>query len=114
MLAGLQAIDGAAWQEFVCRYSPAIHHWVRRRGVSEVDACDITQEFMFKLLSSLRDGSYDRSKGSFRAWLKAVVTNAARDWFRRTKRYGEVLEQVSASDSTDSIAGALQQDERLA
>ena len=77
---------GEAWEEFANRYGPAIYAWAWQAGLQESDAADVTQEVLLKLLEKLQQFHYDRSRGSFRGWLKTVTVNAARDCGRRNAR----------------------------
>ncbi|GAB5404737.1 MAG: hypothetical protein Aurels2KO_29680 [Aureliella sp.] len=108
LLAGLARQDAFAWEQFVTRYSPAIHGWVRSKGVSESDACDVVQNVMLKLFDSLGNSQYSAEKGRFRAWLKTVVTNAALDWFRRGNRYREVLADLEVQADENSLEQAIE------
>ncbi|MCR9198979.1 MAG: sigma-70 family RNA polymerase sigma factor [Planctomycetaceae bacterium] len=75
--------DTAAWEDFVARYSPKIFQWCCRNSLQESDAADVTQQVLLKLVTQMRSFEYDRSRGTFRAWLKTVTTNAVRDLGRR-------------------------------
>ena len=78
--------DGSAWNEFVDRYAPRIFQWCRRCEIQENDAADVTQEVLYKLVRSIDAFKYDRTRGSFRGWLKAVTVNTIRDLARSSKQ----------------------------
>lgn len=62
-----------------------IFSWCQKCGLAD-DVCqDATQEVLLKLLTILKEFEYDSSKGSFRAWLKTVTSNLARDIKRAAK-----------------------------
>lgn len=75
-----------AWNEFVEQYAPAVQAWAWQTGLQDSDAADVTQEVLLKLLEKMRTFQYDRSRGSFRGWLKTVTVNAARDLGRQRSR----------------------------
>lgn len=74
--------EAAAWQRFVDLYAPMIHGWVKRQGLSDSDADDLSQEVMTVLIDKLPEFEYAADK-SFRGWLKTVTLNKTRDFYRR-------------------------------
>jgi RNA polymerase sigma-70 factor (ECF subfamily) len=98
-----------AWTVFVARYEPTIQAWCRSHKLQTADIEEVTQTVLLKVYLALR--SYDRSIGTFRPWLRSVVSNAVTDHFRNQQRRpgdrgsgdSDVLEQLhnleaSASD----------------
>lgn len=71
-----------AWVGFVELYSPLIHGWARRAGVSREDAVDLVQDVLTLLVQKMPDFVYDRNK-SFRSWLRTVTLNKWREKRRR-------------------------------
>ena len=65
--------DGQAWSQFVRVYSPLVYRYVRRRGLQDADASDVTQDVLRTVARSIGRFDYDRRKGSFRSWLISVV-----------------------------------------
>jgi RNA polymerase sigma-70 factor (ECF subfamily) len=59
------------------------------------DAEDLTQDVLLKLAMQLRSFQYDASK-SFHAWLKTITNNALIDAFKKNRRAGELLNNVTA------------------
>ena len=83
--------DAVSWEEFVSIYRPFLHNVVRRRGVSEHDACDVVQDVFVTLLRVLPQFEYCSERGRFRGWLKTIVQNIAIDRLRRRGRLREVV-----------------------
>ncbi len=77
--------DLQAWDEFVRRYRPMIRDWCVRWGSRPVDAEDVAQEVLLKLLAAIKGFEYDPGR-SFRAWLKTVTQNAWHDFARSHRR----------------------------
>jgi RNA polymerase sigma factor (sigma-70 family) len=77
--------DLQAWDEFVRRYQPMIRDWCLRWGARPVDAEDVAQEVLLKLLAAMKTFQYDPGR-SFRAWLKTVTQNAWIDFVRSHRR----------------------------
>jgi len=67
--------DRRAWDEFVAAYRPAIYRMVRRRGLQDADAQDVTQDILVRIAGAI--GQYEQQPGTqFRHWLRRVAKNA--------------------------------------
>ena len=103
LLARLQRAptDQAAWGEFVDRYGTRIYGWCRQWKLQEADACDVTQDVLFKLSERLRTFRYDPAR-SFRGWLRTVAHHAWNDFVAARPRTvggghdSDILQQVEA------------------
>lgn len=71
-----------AWDRFAELYSPLLFHWAKRLGQQNADAADLVQDVFLILFRKLPEFQYDASK-SFRAWLKTVFVNRARQRLRQ-------------------------------
>jgi RNA polymerase sigma-70 factor (ECF subfamily) len=67
--------DNDAWERLVSLYTPFLHYWCRRWGVSPEDADDILQEVFQAISSGLKDFRRDRPGDSFRSWLRGIARN---------------------------------------
>lgn len=72
-----------AWKRFVSLYTPLLHRWTKLAGLAEHDAADLIQDVFLILMNEMPDFQYDRSRGSFRGWLKTITLNKCRDRHRR-------------------------------
>jgi RNA polymerase sigma factor (sigma-70 family) len=104
--------DGLAWSQFVAIYSPLVYRFVRRHGLQETDAADVTQEVFCTVARAIRRFEYDRGKGSFRSWLIAVARSKLKDFLgkRQAKNRGvggtealEIIKQQPASDDEEAF-----------
>jgi len=75
-----------AWSRFYCLYATMVGHFVRRLGLPNADADDVTQEVMVLVHKSLQDGVYDPAKGRFRKWLYGIARNRALAALRARRR----------------------------
>lgn len=94
-----------AWERFVDLYAPLIFHWARSHGLRTNDAADLAQDVFTTLVSKLPTFEYDPNQ-RFRAWLKTITLNRARDWQRRhacQETPGDpcFTEQITAPDAAD-------------
>jgi RNA polymerase sigma factor (sigma-70 family) len=79
--------DGSGAQESLAKLCQAywypLYAFVRRQGVSEHDAEDLTQEFFARLLEKGWLDGVDRERGRFRSWLLASMKHfLANEWDR--------------------------------
>ena len=82
------ADDEVAWQIFHDLYKPIVYHWLMRRGVVHSDADDVMQEVMKQAVAELPKFRHNTRKGAFRAWLRQVVSNRLRTFWRQKNRHG--------------------------
>lgn len=77
LLAGqLHSSAGTAALENLCRcYWPPIYYFARRKGYSDADAKDFTQQFFSRLLARNDFAGLDARKGKFRTFLLAAFTH---------------------------------------
>lgn len=79
--------DPRAWAEFTHRYQPLIRRFCLRRGLDAVDAQDVSQDVLARLVRAMRTFRYD-PRGGFRRWLYTVCRNALHDHRRKARRPG--------------------------
>jgi len=80
--------DDRAWRDFFRAYAPMFLAIAKGQRLSDADADDIvarTVTAVHRYFSQL-EGSFDHTKGKFRAWLYGVVRNQIRDARRRAQR----------------------------
>jgi RNA polymerase sigma-70 factor (ECF subfamily) len=67
--------DAEAWGQFVALYGPMIYQFVRKQGLQEADAADLTQIVLQAVTDAMKGLEYDPQRGTFRSWLHKVVRN---------------------------------------
>ena len=85
--------DQEAWQEFYLIYWNMIINWARANGCSDILAEDIFQESVISIIKNLSHFKYDSAKGSFRGYLKRIVTCRVKDHFRSAKNHTPMNEE---------------------
>jgi RNA polymerase sigma-70 factor (ECF subfamily) len=78
--------DGAAWGQFVDLYGPLIYGYVRKQGLQDADAADLSQDVLAAVAGAVGRLSYDPARGRFRNWLFTVVRRKLANW-RRDRPY---------------------------
>ena len=79
--------DEKAWAEFVEIYTPVIYRLVKRQGLQEADAFDVTQEVFRTVVRSIHGFRFRASGGSFRGWLYTVTRSRLSDFRAKHGRY---------------------------
>jgi RNA polymerase sigma factor (sigma-70 family) len=81
--------DGPAWEQFVDLYAPLVYGFVRKQGLQDADAADLTQEVLLSVSSAVQRLEYDPKRGTFRGWLFTVVRNKLRNFQARPRNPGQ-------------------------
>jgi RNA polymerase sigma-70 factor (ECF subfamily) len=77
--------DGSAWQQFIELYGGLIYGFVRKRGLQDADAADLTQEVLQDISKTMGRWQYDPTQGTFRGWLFALTRNKFARFLKRRK-----------------------------
>lgn len=78
--------DGEAWQRLVELYTPLIQHWLGRFALQPPDCDDLVQEVLAVVVNKLPEFRHGGQPGSFRAWLRVLVVNRVREFWRARRR----------------------------
>lgn len=100
--------DSSSWNRFVDVYVPLLRHWLKRFQVPDTDADDLIQEVLAVVVRELPEFQHNLRRGAFRNWLRRVLTNRLRDYWRSLKyrpdagggtslqlRFGELADDAS-------------------
>jgi RNA polymerase sigma-70 factor (ECF subfamily) len=100
------AANQEAWIDFYRIYAPMVSGFVRRLGLPDADAEDVTQEIMLIAQDALERGIYRPEKGRFRAWLFGVARNQAMIAHRNRRRpsRAQMIAQESGVNPLAQIA----------
>jgi RNA polymerase sigma factor (sigma-70 family) len=103
--------DAEAWAQFVRLYAPCIYGYLRKHGVQDADAGDLTQVCLRQVAVHIGSMEYASGGGSFRGWLFTIVRNQLRDFHRKPRRFVQgsgdsavqrLLENQPASEEDES------------
>ncbi len=88
------AADHKAWRQLVELYAPLVYRFLRRRGLQDADAADLTQEVLRAVAAAIDSFEYDPRRDSFRGWLFTVARNKLHTFLKRRQRRLHHVEQV--------------------
>jgi len=77
--------DLQAWAEFVSIYRPLLYRVGRRHGLQDVDAQNLVQDVLQKVMRQVEQWESGKPSGGLRRWLATVARNTAIDAIRRVR-----------------------------
>jgi RNA polymerase sigma-70 factor, ECF subfamily len=89
--------DNDAWRCFDDIYRPLLTSWLRRHGLQNHDLEDLLQEILAVIVRAMPRFQYDSGRGRFRDWLRTILVNRLRQFWRDRQVGGfqlGVLEQL--------------------
>jgi RNA polymerase sigma-70 factor (ECF subfamily) len=109
-LAGAPTDDD--WQRLDGLYRPLLRAWMARAGVAASDVDDLVQDVLFVVVSEVA-GFERQRQGAFRAWLRTILVNRVRNYFRGEKYRptapggSDFLRRLDELESPDSALSRL-------
>ena len=77
--------DSESWDRLVSLYTPLLRRWVRKYQIQESDVDDIIQDVLSALMNDLPKFQHNRRTGAFRNWLRTILVNRVRHFWRSRK-----------------------------
>lgn len=84
-----QAPDAGSWDRLVEAYSPLLRSWIARYEVQAADADDLVQDVLLVVMHELPSFRHNKQPGAFRTWLRRIVVNRLRNFWRSRGRAAE-------------------------
>src|SRR5436190_4898238 len=84
-----QAPSAESWDRLVAAYSPLLHSWIGRYDVQTADADDLVQDVLLVVMRELPSFRHSQQPGAFRTWLRRIVVNRLRNFWRSRGRAAE-------------------------
>ncbi len=78
--------ESETWNRLVELYAPLIRTWLRKYDVQDSDADDLVQEVLLAVSKDLGKFDHGGHPGAFRGWLKAILVNRLRKFWRARDR----------------------------
>jgi RNA polymerase sigma-70 factor (ECF subfamily) len=102
------------WKQLLDGYGPLLHGWLTRSGVKPAERDDLVQEVLIVVVQHISDFEH-RGPGAFRAWLRGILANHVRKFFRtRTDHPAIDLDAVADPHSELGKLWDREHDEHLA
>jgi RNA polymerase sigma-70 factor (ECF subfamily) len=96
------------WSRLVELYEPLLRAWLRKYDVQDGDADDLVQEVLLAVSKDLGKFDHGGQPGAFRGWLKAILVNRLRNFWRARDRrpqargYPDIDERLAELDDPAS------------
>jgi RNA polymerase sigma-70 factor (ECF subfamily) len=74
------------WNRLFELYAPLLGAWLRKYDVQDTDANDLVQEVLLAVSKDLDKFDHGGHPGAFRGWLKAILVNRLRNFWRARDR----------------------------
>jgi RNA polymerase sigma-70 factor (ECF subfamily) len=100
------------WRRLNELYRPLLRAWVARAGVPVSDVDDLVQDVLLVVVREIAEFEW-RGKGAFRAWLRTILANEVREYFRGLKYRpiatgdSDILRRLDELESPDSALSRL-------
>ncbi|MEO1618375.1 MAG: sigma-70 family RNA polymerase sigma factor [Planctomycetota bacterium] len=78
--------ENESWNRLADLYTPLLWAWLRRYDVQDSDASDLVQEVLLAVSKDLGKFEHHGQPGAFRGWLKAILINRLRKFWRARDR----------------------------
>ena len=87
--------DPENWDRLMSLYRPLLTSWLRRYDVQVSDSDDLIQEVLMAVAKDLPTFDHNGRTGAFRAWLRSIMVNRLRNFWRSR---GRQLQAQGGSD----------------
>jgi RNA polymerase sigma-70 factor (ECF subfamily) len=106
--------DETDWRTLVTLYQPFIARWLGRAGVVADDADDLAQEVLTVVVKEVPGFRHSRMTGAFRKWLRTVVVNRTRGYWRSKQTRPQHQEEpdvlAALEDPSSGLSGEWDRD----
>ena len=82
-----RADDPDSWDRLVGLYGPLLRRWLRKYDVQAADADDLVQDVLMAVSKHLTDFDHNGRPGAFRTWLRSIMVNRLRNFWRTRGRH---------------------------
>jgi RNA polymerase sigma-70 factor (ECF subfamily) len=81
-----QSDDSDSWNRLVELYAPLMRGWLQSYEVTGADADDLVQDVLTVVSQELPKFRHNERQGAFRNWLKKILVNRLRNYWRARHR----------------------------
>ena len=93
-----QSPDSETWNRFAASYAPLIRAWLSRYDVHDSDSDDLGQEVLLAIFQSVAQFDHNGNAGAFRAWIKQILVNRLRNYWRKRTRDVSISAGISIDE----------------
>jgi len=93
--------DQAGWREFFDTYWRLIYNVARKSGLNDAEAQDVVQNTFLYLTRRMPRFQYDKTRGSFKSWLRVVTRSRVHAFLRAEKAHSELVREPLAGEISD-------------
>lgn len=100
--------DSDSWDRLAQLYVPLMRRWLNQYDVQRADADDLIQEVLVVVMQELSQFDHNQQTGAFRNWLRRILVNRLRNFWRsrkcepRGKGTSSLLEQLNQLEDDGS------------
>ncbi len=93
----------ADWQPLMDVYAPLVRSWAARAGVPMGDTQDLVQEVLLVVVRRIGEFEHQHA-GAFRAWLRAILANHLKKYFRDHAKAPCAIDLEALEDGQSGIS----------
>lgn len=105
--------ESESWDRLVELYAPLLRAWLRRYDVQASDADDLMQEVLMAVSKDLNSFDHHGEPGAFRGWLKAILVNRLRNFWRARDRRPQPRGDVDLNRRLEQLEDPVSEMSRL-
>lgn len=95
--------DPASWDRLLAIYGPLMRSWLRPYALQSADCDDLVQEICGVLVRELTTFRHDGRQGAFRCWLRGVMVNRLRAFWRDRRKQAGTLDPKMVESLFDQL-----------
>jgi RNA polymerase sigma-70 factor (ECF subfamily) len=96
--------DGESWDRLHQVYAPLLRQWIGRHQVQASDADDLVQDVLVVVARELPRFNHNERPGAFRSWLRTILVNRLREFWRSRKYRPQAAGGSSWAEKLDQLA----------
>ena len=101
------------WDRLQYLYAPLLRAWLGKYEVRNADADDLMQEVLLAVSKDLRTFEHSGRPGAFRAWLKGILLNRLRNFWRTRDRQPKLSDGAAIDDRLSELQNPASELSRL-
>ena len=94
---------GTEWDRLSNVYGPLISGWIARASVALSDREDLVQEVLIVVIRRVHEFEHQHS-GAFRGWLRAILANTLKSYFREHRLLSSPISLDDLSDPASVLS----------